>query len=554
MMAFIKSGFLNELMLAAGGSLAASIVTKATLTMAAALVGAWAARRNRAAVRHALLAAGFGALLLLPAGSVLTKPVRISVTAVERAPVQAASRVVTGRAVAVPPGSGMPAETWMLWGWAAGAALFLLPVTMGLWQVRRLRASALPWRQGQSVAEELTKEAGIRRRVEVLLHGSLPGPMTCGVAHPAIVLPVDAESWEAEDLKRAMVHELEHVRRFDWVSHCLARVACAMYWFHPLVWIGWRQLVLEAERSCDDAVLGRSEATAYADQLVGLARRLSAKAPMLAMANRADLAARVGSVLDGRQRRGRAGALVAGMVCAAAAVFVVTMSPLRMIAAPQVAAPQGAGGAGVPRLMTKSALVMESVKVTDAGRSLEGLGAGDFVVTEDGVPQNVRIFEYQRGDAAVPSYYLLGYYAKPANEAGTFRKIEITLSGNAGARLEYRPGYTTRGEAGDVFAGVPTSATGNAMEPGTRPPVLLFKYEPEYSEAARQAKWQGAVVLQVDIDETGQVTNIRVLRDLGLGLNEKAIEAIGRWRFRPATKDGKAVAVQVQVGVDFRLL
>ena len=106
----------------------------------------------------------------------------------------------------------------------------------------------------------------------MLLHEALPGPMTCGVLHPAIVLPPDAQIWDQEDLNRAIVHELEHVRRGDWVSHCLARAVCAVYWFHPLVWIAWRQLALEAERSCDDAVLGRSEATAYADQLVGLAQ------------------------------------------------------------------------------------------------------------------------------------------------------------------------------------------------------------------------------------------------------------------------------------------
>jgi beta-lactamase regulating signal transducer with metallopeptidase domain len=74
-----------------------------------------------------------------------------------------------------------------------------------------------------------------------------------------------------------------------------------------LVWIAWRRLELEAERSCDDAVLRRSEAPAYADQLVGLAKRLSMapESPMVAMASRADLAARVGAVLDTRQGHGR---------------------------------------------------------------------------------------------------------------------------------------------------------------------------------------------------------------------------------------------------------
>ena len=123
------------------------------------------------------------------------------------------------------------------------------------------------------------------------------------------------------------------------MSHCLARAVCAVYWFHPLVWIAWRQLALEAERSCDDAVLGRSEATAYADQLVGLARRLSCGGNRRCWRWRtAPICRRASSALDGRQRRGRAGAFPVALACAAAAALVLTMSPLRMVAAPQSAA------------------------------------------------------------------------------------------------------------------------------------------------------------------------------------------------------------------------
>jgi uncharacterized protein (TIGR03435 family) len=128
---------------------------------------------------------------------------------------------------------------------------------------------------------------------------------------------------------------MEHVRRGDWLSHCLARVACAIYWFHPLVWIALRQLVLEAERACDDAVLHRAEATAYADQLIVLAERLSSRTgpPVLAMANRHDLASRVRAVLDARQRRGRAGTLWIGCAASGAALIVTAIAPVRLVTA-----------------------------------------------------------------------------------------------------------------------------------------------------------------------------------------------------------------------------
>jgi protein TonB len=89
---------------------------------------------------------------------------------------------------------------------------------------------------------------------------------------------------------------------------------------------------------------------------------------------------------------------------------------------------------------------------------------------------------------------------------------------------------------------------------GVSSPQLLFKVEPEYSEEARKAKFQGTVLLYVEVDEKGLPRNIRVIRPLGLGLDQKAIEAVEKWKFSPGKKDGKPVAVQAQIEVNFRLL
>lgn len=85
-------------------------------------------------------------------------------------------------------------------------------------------------------------------------------------------------------------------------------------------------------------------------------------------------------------------------------------------------------------------------------------------------------------------------------------------------------------------------------------PVLISKIEPEYSEEARKAKYSGTVLLSVIIDANGIPRDVHIVRPLGLGLDEKAIEAVSKWRFRPATKGGRPVAVQAQVEVNFRLL
>ena len=83
-------------------------------------------------------------------------------------------------------------------------------------------------------------------------------------------------------------------------------------------------------------------------------------------------------------------------------------------------------------------------------------------------------------------------------------------------------------------------------------PVLVHRTNPGYTEQARAAKYQGTVLLSVEIDPAGIPTNIKVRRGLGLGLNEKAIEAVKQWRFKPGEKDGTAVPVQTTVEVTFR--
>jgi TonB family protein len=85
-------------------------------------------------------------------------------------------------------------------------------------------------------------------------------------------------------------------------------------------------------------------------------------------------------------------------------------------------------------------------------------------------------------------------------------------------------------------------------------PVLVFKVEPEYSEEARKAKYQGTVTLYVEVDPAGRASHIRVLQGLGLGLDEKAIEAVKRWVFSPGRKDGRPVTVAATIQVNFRLL
>jgi protein TonB len=88
----------------------------------------------------------------------------------------------------------------------------------------------------------------------------------------------------------------------------------------------------------------------------------------------------------------------------------------------------------------------------------------------------------------------------------------------------------------------------------TRTPQVIFQVEPQYSEPARRAKIQGYVRLRIDVGLDGRPVNIRVVQPIGLGLDEAAVEAVKRWRFRPALIGDKPVVAPALVEVGFHLL
>jgi protein TonB len=85
------------------------------------------------------------------------------------------------------------------------------------------------------------------------------------------------------------------------------------------------------------------------------------------------------------------------------------------------------------------------------------------------------------------------------------------------------------------------------------PTVLSATPSPAYSEQARKAKIEGSCIVSLVVDEKGNPANLRVIRGLGMGLDERAIEAVKNWKFEPALKDGKPVPSKIAVEVDFHL-
>lgn len=154
-------------------------------------------------------------------------------------------------------------------------------------------------------------------------------------------------------------------------------------------------------------------------------------------------------------------------------------------------------------------------------------------------------------DAQVPQVNMnvwgdpLAKVGPPSNGTGSGGGIGSGSGGGVGSGKG--PGFGP-GEGGGFGGGI------YRIGGGVSAPSLVFKVEPEYSEEARKAKYQGTVVLYVVVDEKGLPRDIKVVRALGLGLDEKAVEAVEKWKFRPGYLNGKAVAVAATVEVNFRLL
>jgi TonB family protein len=337
---------LSEAAVSLGRLIELSILGKATVILVIGLTIVTLSRRARASVRHLLLAATLAAVLALPLIALAVPEMTIGVPASQTGESIDLRPDAPPVALTAPTSASLPSRateraSWSLpsWMtiirtvWLAGALLLLAQLAVDLRRLYRTRREGLLWMESRELMQWLASECGVRRKVEVLLHEGIPGPLTCGIWRPAILLPDEASEWNEADLRRALVHELEHVRRGDWAIQLAARATCILYWLHPLVWVALRRLSLEAERAADDAAVRSAGHTEYAEQLVSLAGRLS-KAPAqaaLGMANRSDLSARVSALLDDNQRRGRAGRLAIASALSVAGLVVLTLAPVRAV-------------------------------------------------------------------------------------------------------------------------------------------------------------------------------------------------------------------------------
>jgi len=248
-------------------------------------------------------------------------------------------------------------QTRILVTWLAGSALLLGYVVMGfvsLWWLER-RSSRLSEGSWAILLRQHCGELGFRGRVELLSSPRRMMPMTWGLWRTRLLLPEDSASWTVDQRRAVLLHELAHARRWDCLTQLVAQVACAFYWFNPLVWLAWNRMQVERERACDDLVLNTgTKASAYAEQLLRIASEMPLvrfSAAAIAMARSSKLEGRLRAILN--VTRNRQGLTWTGLAVGGVLLLAVTV-PLSILRAAE--RPALSGAAAVADLQTQSAL------------------------------------------------------------------------------------------------------------------------------------------------------------------------------------------------------
>ena len=192
---------------------------------------------------------------------------------------------------------------------------------------------AAPLRSGAWIATLQALSIRPHSRLLILECAADHGPCTWGFVRPVLMLPAGGDAWSESWRRHALLHEQAHLDRRDAVTTLIARMACALHWFNPLVWLGAAQLRLLQEKACDDAVLRAGvRPSDYAQFLLDMARRKGGEpdsAAILGVLGCSPLQTRISSILDctrSRTERGRISSLAGLCVLGALSVILAAIA------------------------------------------------------------------------------------------------------------------------------------------------------------------------------------------------------------------------------------
>ncbi|HVT79242.1 MAG TPA: M56 family metallopeptidase, partial [Phycisphaerae bacterium] len=292
------------------GMLLLDCTLKAALLLAVAALADFSFRRTSAAARHFLWMLAIAASLVLPlanaflpawrilpawnvqqpathpaprahGGSADWGPVAATVPARAQPPALKEPPAIPEISPAAPPLAPVPVRPaapsrtpfpWLAALYFTGAAALLFLIACDPLIRRRLLRNSIPASDANLLAALASAQRALQMpaaSVQLRLSPRCRIPLTLGAVRPLILFPAAAVQWPADQLRMVLLHELAHIRRRDAWTHLLVRLACALYFFHPCMWLAARRIAALRERAADDLVLSRGEKpSAYAATLL----------------------------------------------------------------------------------------------------------------------------------------------------------------------------------------------------------------------------------------------------------------------------------------------
>ena len=307
MMRFIETLYADPLL-----KFLADTTMKSFVIFAVAGVFAFCLRRRSAAMRGFIWSMAIVGCLIIPLLSLVLPKWELDIlpeTPVSRAPIQLSTESVSSIPITLTPPQPDPGTDqsapfttlhwtdWIAIVWAGAGLFLLIRLIVGVGAVWHISARGSNFSRA---AEEL--RSNWSRRASVRLSNRMTVPMVWGFLRPVILLPVDANHWQTERLRAVLLHELAHIKRWDWAMQAIAQITCAVYWFNPLVWFAARWRRIEAEQACDDQVLNAGyQSIDYAQHLLDTVRDVktvgSVSRAAVAMARPSKIEARLQTVL-----------------------------------------------------------------------------------------------------------------------------------------------------------------------------------------------------------------------------------------------------------------
>ncbi|MGE0378930.1 MAG: M56 family metallopeptidase, partial [Planctomycetaceae bacterium] len=263
--------------------------------------------------------------------------------------------------------------------WLGGIFLCLLRALWQRWLVARLlrrttRIEEDVWKQDLANA---ARQLGLSRAIRLAKLDEVRTPLVAGMLRPVVVLPGDADGWDAARRRLVLLHELAHIKRRDLLTQSLAGCVCILHWFNPLAWSGLLQMRKLRELACDDLVLASGQHPAdYADVLLDVARSYRQRSPAMAvgMARGTNVEHRIFAILDRARSRVALSRRAAFLCLTTAAALVVLIGSMRLATqAGPTPQQERVESAGRETTAESDDLRMMEVQITDeAGTPLAG--------------------------------------------------------------------------------------------------------------------------------------------------------------------------------------